>query len=218
MIKHIPNILTCLNLIIGCVGIYYVLTIGESSSFYFVVVAGVFDFLDGLTARALKVQSAVGKQLDSLSDLISFGLLPSFYMLQLLEAKSEYFWIAILISVFSAIRLAIFNVDSSQSDSFRGLPTPANAIMLTSLGFLPFELHEFTLLSICIFSSLILVSPVRLIALKFVNTAWKGNEARWILILGLASCMIVFKWTFIPFLIPLYIVVSVISNIIIMSR
>ena len=218
MIRHIPNILTCLNLAIGCVGIYYVLKVGQPESFYFVIAAGVFDFLDGFAARILKVQSEIGKQLDSLSDLVSFGLLPSFFMLQLLENKSQYFWIAILIVIFSAIRLAIFNTDSTQSDSFRGLPTPANAIMLTALIFLPFELYELTLISICLFSSLMLVSPIRLIALKFSSKNWKGNEARWILIIGVILFLIVFKWTFIPFLIPFYIVVSLLSNVAIVNR
>ncbi len=213
MIKHIPNTLTCLNLAIGCVGIYYTLSVGEPEAFYFVLAAGLLDFLDGFAARLLKVRSEVGKQLDSLADLISFGLLPSFFMLQLLQERSEYFWIAILIAVFSAIRLAIFNIDTTQTDSFKGLPTPANAIMLTSIIFVPFELYEYTLLSISLFSSLMLVSPVRLLALKFSSFTWRNNEVRWMLIFGVIALLIVFRWTFIPFLIPFYIVVSLVSNV-----
>ncbi len=210
--RHIPNFLTCLNLTIGCVGIYYTLTNQSPEAFYFVVVAGFFDFLDGFSARILKVQSEIGKQLDSLSDLISFGLLPSFFMLQSIQDKSSsFYWVAIIIAVFSALRLAKFNIDDSQSNSFRGLPTPANAIMLTSLIFLPFELYEYTLISLCLFSAIILISPIRLIALKFSSSAWKGNEPRWILIVGIILLTAVFKWTFIPFLIPFYIMVSIIS-------
>ncbi|WP_420577013.1 CDP-alcohol phosphatidyltransferase family protein [Ekhidna sp.] len=211
MKKHIPNFLTCVNLAIGCVGIYYTLTGQEISAFYFVIAAGLFDFFDGFAARMLKVQSEIGKQLDSLSDLVSFGLLPSFFMLSWLQGSSDYFWIAIVIAVFSAIRLAIFNIDESQSDSFKGLPTPANAIMLTSLIFLPFEIYEYTLISICIFSAIMLVSPVRLIALKFSSARWKGNEDRWVLILGVLTLLIVFQWTSLPYLIPFYILVSVVS-------
>jgi CDP-diacylglycerol--serine O-phosphatidyltransferase len=211
MRKHIPNLLTCLNLVIGCVGIYFTLTGQTPEAFYFVIAGGLFDFLDGFAARLLKVQSEVGKQLDSLSDLVSFGLLPSFFMLQWLQEASNYYWVALIIAVFSAIRLAIFNLDDSQSDTFKGLPTPANAIMLTSLIFVPFELYEYTLISICLFSALLLVSPVRLIALKFSSTGWKGNEARWILIGSTVVMLIVFQWTSLPYLIPLYILVSIIS-------
>lgn len=210
MKKFIPNFLTCLNLAIGCVGVYYTLTTQKPEAFYFVIVAGLFDFLDGFAARVLKVQSEIGKQLDSLADLVSFGMLPSFFMLQRLQG-SDYFWVALIIAVFSAIRLAKFNVDDSQSDSFKGLPTPANAIMLTSLTFVSFELYQYTLIGICIFSAIMLVSPIRLIALKFSSPGWKGNEDRWLLIIGIIALMAVFKWTFIPLLIPFYVVVSVIS-------
>ncbi|MEQ9008328.1 MAG: CDP-diacylglycerol--serine O-phosphatidyltransferase, partial [Ekhidna sp.] len=156
MKKHIPNFLTCLNLVIGCVGIYFTLTGRAPEAFYFVIASGLFDFLDGFAARLLKVKSEIGKQLDSLADLVSFGLLPSFFMLQWLQEISDFFWIALIIAVFSAVRLAVFNVDETQSDNFKGLPTPANAIMLTSLIFVPFELYEYTLISICLFSSLLL--------------------------------------------------------------
>lgn len=212
MIRQIPNFLTCLNLAIGCVGIYYVLTGQKPEAFYFVMAAGVFDFLDGFAARLLKVQSEIGKQLDSLSDMVSFGLLPSFFMLKwLIQMDSDYYWMALIIAVFSALRLAKFNIDDTQSDSFRGLPTPANAIMLTSLIFIPFELYEYTLMSICVFSAILLVSPVRLIALKFASSGWKGNEERWILIVGIVVLTAVFQLTFVPFLIPFYIVISVVS-------
>ena len=213
MKKHIPNLLTCLNLAIGCVGIYYTLQGDGLEAFYFVIAAGLFDFLDGFAARMLKVQSEIGKQLDSLSDLVSFGLLPSFFMLQWLQESSAYFWVAIIIAIFSAIRLAVFNLDESQSDSFKGLPTPANAIMLTSLIFLPFEIYEYTLISICIFSAIMLVSPIRLIALKFSSSGWKGNEERLILIIGILILLAVFRWTSFPYIIPFYIMVSVISYV-----
>lgn len=212
MIRHIPNLLTCVNLAIGCIGIYYTIINREPIAFYFVIIAGLFDFLDGFTARLLKVQSEIGKQLDSLADLVSFGLLPSFYMLQLLnEQESPLYWLAVGITIFSALRLAMFNLDDSQSDSFKGLPTPANAIMLTSLSFVSFNLFEYTLISICVFSCVMLVSPIRLIALKFSSKSWKGNEWRWILIIGIVGLFAVFQLTFIPFLIPFYIVVSIIS-------
>jgi len=213
MKKHIPNSITSLNLAIGSAGIYYVLTIDHSYAFYFVAVAGIFDFLDGFAARLLKVKSEMGKELDSLADMVSFGLLPAFYMLKLLEGTSEFYWIALLIAIFSALRLAKFNIDDSQSDSFEGLPTPANAIMLTSLFLLDLPLHEVTLIGICLMSSLLLVSKLRLIALKFKSFSWSGNEPRWILILGSVILLLVFGWTFVPLLIPYYLVVSILSAV-----
>ena len=211
MRRHIPNFLTSLNLAIGCVGIYFILTDQKVEAFYFVIIAGLLDFLDGFAARLLKVQSEIGKQLDSLSDLVSFGLLPSFFMLQQLKGISDYYWFAIVIAVFSAIRLARFNVDESQNDSFKGLPTPANAIMLTSLIFLPYDLYEYTLISICAFSALMLVSPVRLLALKFKSFGWGANQPRWILIIGLLGMVVFLQEQAFPYLIPFYITVSVIS-------
>ncbi len=212
MKKQIPNFLTCINLAIGCIGIYYIFTENESLAFYFVIVAGFFDFLDGFLARLLRVQSQVGKQLDSLADLVSFGLLPAIFLLQFLQEKSDYFWIAIFIVIFSAIRLAIFNIVTTQTVSFRGLPTPANAIMLTSLVFFPFELHEYSLIGICLFSTVMLVLPIRLLALKFSSFSWKGNEARWVLIFGSIVLFIIFQKSFIPFLIPFYILISIFTK------
>ncbi len=213
MKKHIPNILTSLNLAIGSAGIFYVLTTDYNYAFYFVIVAGIFDFLDGFAARLLKVKSEMGKELDSLADLVSFGLLPAFYVMKLLDNVSEFYWVALLIVVFSALRLAKFNLDDSQSDSFEGLPTPANAIMLTSILFLGYQLPEETLIGIVVMSSLLLISKLRLIALKFKSFGWKQNEARWVLILGSIVLFMVFRWTFIPLLIPFYIVVSVVSSV-----
>lgn len=215
MKKHIPNILTSLNLAIGSAGIYYVLTTDHTYAFYFVAVAGVFDFLDGFAARMLNVKSEIGKELDSLADVVSFGLLPSFYMMKLLDETSAFYWIALLIAVFSALRLAKFNVDDSQTDSFEGLPTPANAIMLTSLLFLENQLAEATIVGICLMSALLLISKLRLLALKFSSFGWKNNEARWILLLGSGILFLVFGWTFIPLLIPFYIVVSLLSSVIV---
>ncbi len=214
MKKHIPNILTSLNLVIGSAGIFYVLTIGSDYAFYFVVIASVFDFFDGFVARLLEVKSDFGKELDSLADLVSFGLLPAFFMMRWIGEFSEFSWVAILIAVFSALRLAKFNLDDSQPDNFEGLPTPANALMLTSMIFLNFELSEFTLLGICVMSSFLLVSKLRLIVLKFKTFGWVGNEAKWSLIMASVALIIVFKWRFLPFLVPMYLVGSIFSNLV----
>lgn len=213
MKKHIPNVFTCLNLAIGAFGIFYVFTVGKEYAFYFVIACAVFDFFDGFAARLLNVKSDFGKELDSLADMVSFGLLPSFFIKVWLIDYTPVYWLALLIAVFSALRLAKFNLDEGQSNSFEGLPTPANAIMLTSLIYVGFELSEMTLISICLLSSLLLISKLRLLALKFSSWGFKGNEARWLLVFGAIILFIVFKWTFIPLLIPYYLVISIATNV-----
>lgn len=208
MIKHIPNFITCLNLIAGSLGIYFVLVDEKPQALYFVLIGAFFDLLDGLVARLLKVNSDIGKQLDSLADLITFGLLPSFYMLVLLAQKTEIYWVALLIAVFSALRLAKFNIDESQTDHFKGLPTPANAILITSLFLIPFELKSWILIGITIFSCGLLVSNLKLIALKFSSFGWSNNEARWIMIMGITAGFLILQWRVLPFLVPFYIIVS----------
>src|SRR5687767_11262435 len=160
--KSIPNFITCLNLLCGCIGIVFAFEGNLIWSAYMVGIAAVLDFLDGFAARMLKVYSDMGKQLDSLADMVTFGMLPGVVMYHLIYFSLEngsvsldlsdsrlpgqhltvnpytaylpYF--AFLIPVFSAIRLARFNLDSRQSDSFIGLPTPANAIFIVSLWFI----------------------------------------------------------------------------------
>ena len=213
MKKSIPNFITCLNLTAGTVGIYFTLIEGEPKAIYFVLIGAFFDFLDGLVARLLQVSSELGKQLDSLADLITFGLLPSFYILVLLKEQSPLFWIAVLIAIFSAIRLGRFNIDETQRDSFLGLPTPANAIMLTSIAFVPFQLSANAIIGITLLSCLLLVSNIRMIALKFAHYGWKGNEFRWVLLGSIVVLTIVFKWTVVPLLTPFYVVVSLLSSV-----
>lgn len=213
MKKHIPNLLTSSNLATGCVGIYYVLLVNSSSAIYFVAIAAFFDFLDGFAARLLKVQSPIGKQLDSLADLVSFGVLPSFFIFTEFGSLNGIQWVILLIPVCSAFRLAKFNLDETQADSFLGLPTPANALMLTSLVFLAFEFGHLLLIALCLSSSFLLVAPVRLIALKFRSFQWKGNEGRWVLLVVEGCLLVIFQHSFIPFLIPVYIIVSIGSNL-----
>jgi len=208
MIKHIPNLFTSLNLVTGCLGIYFTLTEEKFEVLYFVLIAAFFDAIDGLLARLLNAKSDFGGQLDSLADLISFGVLPSFYILMLLKEQSSVYWVAILITLFSAYRLAKFNIDDSQADSFLGLPTPANAVMITSLFLLPFELGVAFLMFTISVSCIALIAPIRLLALKFNNFDWSGNEPRWILIMGCILLLLIFKWSFVPFLIPFYAFVS----------
>lgn len=172
----------------GCIGIVFTLnsTTNEQLVYaaYFVWIACVFDFFDGFAARALNVSSPIGKELDSLADMVSFGLLPAMVMFTMLDGPYLRY-MAFSIAVFSALRLAIFNLDETQRDSFKGLPTPANALFITSLpligGDLAFAFFDPWILSvIVIVSSYLLVSGIPLFALKFKNFSWKDNKVRFI--------------------------------------
>ena len=175
----------------------------------FIVLGAVFDFFDGMTARLLKVSSPIGKELDSLADNITFGLAPSAIvfslftnvrMPQFLLGVSEYVpYCAFLISVFSALRLAKFNLDERQTTSFIGMPTPANALFWSSLAILVIEGRNLTntfnalyLLLLVIVMSLLLVSELPMFSLKFKNLSWKSNKIQYIFlavsILLLALC------------------------------
>jgi CDP-diacylglycerol--serine O-phosphatidyltransferase len=136
IIKHIPNTITSMNLLCGVLGVIFTFQGALDLAFYLMILAAVFDFLDGFSARMLKAYSPMGKELDSLADLISFGLLPALMIhRRLVEGGMTGFWIYIpvIICIFSALRLAKFNVDDRQSENFLGLPTPACAMWCGSL-------------------------------------------------------------------------------------
>ncbi|OZA56958.1 MAG: CDP-diacylglycerol--serine O-phosphatidyltransferase, partial [Sphingobacteriales bacterium 39-40-5] len=139
MKKHIPNSVTCLNLFSGCLGIVFAFQGNLIWASYAIVIAAVFDFFDGMLARLLKAYSDIGKELDSLADMVSFGVLPSVIIYQLFALSPQIDfgadWLsfsAFIIAVFSALRLAKFNIDTRQSENFIGLPTPANALLIAS--------------------------------------------------------------------------------------
>lgn len=218
MKRHIPNVITSLNLIAGSVGCFIVIRGDYKHAIYFVLLAAFFDFFDGLAARGLKVQSPVGKELDSLADLVSFGVLPAFYLVMAMDSTypPSYFlkFFSLIVVVFSAIRLAKFNVDTRQSEQFIGLPTPANAIFITSLVLLPSNifLDYWVLMIIALSTSLLLVSELPLIALKFKTYRWKSNELRFTLIFISILLLGYFKLSAIPFIIPSYVLLSIIGN------
>jgi CDP-diacylglycerol--serine O-phosphatidyltransferase len=213
MIKHLPNFLTCCNLICGCLGLIFLWEDPHLETAYFVWAACIFDFFDGFAARLLKVSSPIGKELDSMADMVSFGALPSLFMYKLLQFESpfEYLpYIALLIAVCSALRLAIFNIDESQSDSFKGLPTPANALFITALPFLNYPVFDvlfspvvLTIITI-IFSGL-LVSRFELFALKFKNFTWADNKVRFTFLHLSVLLLAVMQFAAIPLIILLYV-------------
>lgn len=214
--RHIPNFLTCCNLVCGCMGIVFVTSGNLNAGAYFVWVACVFDFFDGFAARVLKVSSPIGKELDSLADVVSFGVLPSMVMYSMLKdaTVSEYLpYLAFSIAVFSALRLAIFNLDETQSDSFKGLPTPANALFITSLplltGIIAIALFEpWIVCVIIVMSSYLLVSGIPLFALKFKNFSWRENKIRFTFLILSVALLATLRIAAIPLIILLYISLS----------
>ncbi len=215
--KNIPNMLTCANLVSGCVGIYFVFSGDLLMATYLIWTAMIFDFLDGFVARLLRVSSPIGKELDSLADMVTFGVLPGFMMLFLiregLPEQPEWGFAALAVPVFSALRLANFNVDERQSDSFIGLPTPANALFLSSLPFLEgtmmeWILNPWPLLVITVVFAFLLVAPLPLFSLKFSSFRWTGNRLRINFLLISLLCLLFFRMAGIPLIILVYLAMS----------
>lgn len=225
--KNLPNALTCGNLLCGCIGVVEVFHNNILLSCLLIGIALVFDFFDGFLARLLNVSSPIGKDLDSLADMVTFGLLPSIIIFQLLMQSIPDLtgiWMAypaFMIAIFSAIRLAKFNNDPRQSDSFIGVPTPAVAMLV---GSLPVILHIYGdewkqliintnhLLILTVVVSFLLVSEIRLIALKFKNFGWKGNEFRYSFIAASVFLLLTLHILAVPIILVLYILLSVVSN------
>jgi CDP-diacylglycerol--serine O-phosphatidyltransferase len=220
MKRHVPNLLTCCNLVCGCLGIVFVLEERDIPAAYFVWLACIFDFFDGFAARMLKVTSPIGRELDSLADVVSFGVLPSLVMYKMISSSTDSAVIpyaALAIAVFSALRLAIFNVDETQRDSFRGLNTPANSLFITALPLLYNEVGRWlydtsVLVAITVIFSLLLVSRIEFFALKFRNFSWHDNKLRFTFLILAVLLLIVLQIAAIPVIIILYILLSLMDN------
>ncbi len=233
--KQIPNTITLLNLVCGCLAIISTFHKTFELTALLVIIAAVLDFFDGFAARLLKVHSEMGKQLDSLADMVTFGVVPGFVMYQLIifaigsgEAfmgPNEPVWylayIAMLIPVFSAYRLAKFNLDTRQNDSFIGLPTPANALLICFLPmFMTNEgnvvadllLKPYVLIVICVVASYLMIAELPLIALKFKQFSIVGNEWRYAILLMSLLLLLILKQLAVPLIIILYVILSVLQN------
>lgn len=226
MKKQIPNIITLLNLFSGCIAIVMAFGGNFLSAVAFVVLAAVFDFFDGFVARLLGVSSKMGVELDSLADVVSFGVAPSVavfallwnfmpYPVFLLPVKSYIPYMAFLIPVFSAYRLAKFNIDERQTTSFLGLPTPANALFWLSYVYGISKIQSEEILFVTFFLiiglSLLMVSEIPMFSLKIKSLKLKGNEKQILLIL-LAVVFVSFKGiTGIALTILAYIIISVVT-------
>jgi CDP-diacylglycerol--serine O-phosphatidyltransferase len=219
MLKHLPNFLTCCNLLCGCIGIVFLLEGRGIPAAYFVWISGIFDFFDGFVARLVKANSPIGKELDSLADVVSFGVLPSVLLYQLLQnsTTSEILpFIAFSIAAFAAMRLAIFNLDETQSDSFKGLNTPAATLFLTGLPFLPstittYIFQPWALVALIIGLCLLMVSRIEFFALKFKNFSWASNKIRYIFLLISVALLIILQTAAISPIILLYFLLSLLT-------
>lgn len=234
MKKHIPNFITTLNLFSGCIGIILAVQNHLDYAAYFIAIAAMFDFMDGMAARLLHVKSEIGKELDSLADVVSFGVLPGIIVYQLMVNSpntpdagsyvSIFSLIAFIIPVLSAVRLAKFNLDTRQTTSFIGLPVPANALFLGSLPLIQLQArysdslswltaitdNYYVLVVIAIGMSLLLVSKIPLISLKFRNLKFADNKPQFILVAFAVIAFAVVTFTAIPLIILAYILLSLI--------
>jgi len=216
LMRHLPNALTCGNLLCGCLGIVFCLENRSVPIAYFVWAAGVFDFFDGFAARWLKVTSPIGKELDSLADMVSFGVLPSLAMYKMIAGASGNPYLpfaGFLIAVCSALRLAIFNMDETQHNSFKGLNTPANTIFITSLPFLSgavgsFIQQDWVLISITVVFSLLLVSRINILAFKFKDFSWRNNKLRFTFLTSSVLLVVFLGKPALPLIILFYIAFS----------
>ncbi|MCR5131755.1 MAG: CDP-alcohol phosphatidyltransferase family protein [Prevotella sp.] len=237
MKRHIPNMITCCNLISGCFATIFALYGDARLALGWIIMGAVFDFFDGMTARLLHVSSPIGKELDSLADVVTFGVAPSailFSQLSVMDypsavqqtvfGSSSATWAslipyaAFIMAAFSALRLAKFNLDERQTMGFIGLPTPANALFWGALIVGSHQWIEslpwgaFILLLLMLLSCWLLVSEVPMFALKFKHWGWSGNEVRYLFLLSCVPLLIFFGITGIAIIIAWYVLLSIITQ------
>jgi CDP-diacylglycerol--serine O-phosphatidyltransferase len=235
-VQHLPNAITLLNLVAGSIAVIFALEGDLGNAAIFILIAGVFDFLDGFAARLLKAWSDIGKQLDSLADVVSFGVAPAMIAFVMMKkalpglnlplsdiSTTPWNWILLLspfiIPAFSALRLAKFNLDERQTVNFIGMPTPANAILWASFGLIygytkypEVPMLLFTsqnILIAIIVTSLFLVSELPMFSLKFTGLSFSSNWFRYLFLLAALLLLIFLKLYGLPLVILLYIAISV---------
>lgn len=207
--RHIPNMVTCCNLLSGCIAAVMAFQSNYEAAILFIILGAVFDFFDGMLARLLNVSGPLGKELDSLADDITFGFAPSAIVFSLfkevqypefMSGITEYFpYTAFIIAAFSALRLGKFNIDPRQSSSFIGLPTPANALFWGSLvvgahSFLVSDsFNAIYLFILVILMSYLLVAELPMFSLKFKNLSWRDNKVSYIFLLICIPLLAVFR-------------------------
>ena len=225
---HIPNTVTCCNLICGCIASVMAFQARYDMAIIFIIIGAVFDFFDGMLARLFKVSGPLGKELDSLADDITFGFAPSVIVFSLfkevhypefLQSMADFIpYTAFLISAFSALRLGKFNIDPRQSTSFIGMPTPANALFWGSLvvgghDFLVSEsFNALYLFALVILMSYLLIAEIPMFSLKFKNLTWKDNKVSYIFLLVCIPLLIIFRISGFAAIILWYILLSLITR------
>ncbi len=249
LLKHLPNAMTCGNLLCGCLGLLQVAKGDYGSASLLIFFAAILDFGDGFVARLVNAQSAIGKELDSLADMVTFGVLPAFIMFHIIqfetglirgmavggdsstnfllsdiysgqEENTPFAYLALLLAVCSALRLAKFNIDSRQTDGFIGVPTPANALLVASLPLMQLfqPQYEFLLLNryvtvgYVIIMGYLMVSELPLFALKFKSFAWAENRVKYSFLITSVLLLLVLQFAAIPLIVLLYIVLSLITK------
>lgn len=237
MKKHIPNTITCLNLISGCIATYWAFQGNYEIALLFIVAGAVFDFFDGMAARLLGVSSPIGKELDSLADVVTFGVAPSAMVFSLLNSLTvncqEYSpslpfhspftslslpFLSFTMAAFSALRLAKFNLDERQTMGFIGLPTPANALFWGSLivgcgNWLHTLPYSASIILLMVFVSCwLLVSEIPMFALKFKQWGWHGNEIRYLFLLSCIPLLAFFGIAGIAIIVAWYVLLSILTK------
>ena len=227
--KHIPNTITCLNLISGCIATYFAFQSNYGMALLFIVIGAVFDFFDGMVARLLHVSSPIGKELDSLADDITFGFAPSAIVFGFLkeigaEANSSLIlqsslpFVVFVMAAFSALRLAKFNLDERQALGFIGLPTPANALFWGALivgngdDMVGLPYAPYLILAATFVSCYLLVSEIPMFALKFKTWGWKGNDIKYIFLVTCVPLLILLQVSGLAAIIAWYVILSIVQN------
>lgn len=227
--KHVPNIITLLNLFSGCIALVFAAELNFEMAFFFVCLGIFLDFFDGFFARLFKVSSPLGLQLDSLADMVTSGVVPGLVMFFLLQKGQDSVspllilpYLGFIITLGSCYRLANFNIDTRQTDSFIGLPTPANTLFIMSLplvlkhsdSLVIFEIlsNQWILLAITLFSAYILNAEIPLFSLKIKDFTFKKNALQIVFLALSVLLMVFFQFLGIPLIIITYVLLSVVNN------
>lgn len=227
--RHLPNLITLANLFCGFLALEAIFHSELEYAGKLVIVAAILDFLDGFAARLLKAYSDIGKQLDSLADMVTFGLVPGVMLYSIFRSENAhqlsplYLQIGqysmLIVTLFSALRLAKFNIDTRQTESFIGLPTPANTLMIISLPYMlshdEFGLAQiisnpFFLTAFALVSSWLMVAEIPLMSLKFKTFGWNENKGRFLLLLTSVVLLILLRYAAAPVIVIFYVLLSLI--------
>lgn len=221
LLKHIPNAMTCGNLLCGCLGIVMTLRGHLDTAAWLIGIAAILDFGDGFVARLVNVSGPFGKELDSLADMVTFGVLPATIVFQLcwFQGLESISYAAFLIAILSALRLAKFNIDTRQSDQFIGVPTPANTLLIAAFPLMERYQPQFdslwkndVVMGMLIAASLLMVTEIPLFALKFKSFGWAENRIKYSFLLASVLLLLFLQFAAIPIIVLLYIIVSLFFN------